>query len=176
MNQCNILSRNKIIRNIFFQDGWFTNEKFRPQANKTCIAYVTTLCWFGDNTWGKQCAPEVWFAWLLFPVPYGHLTELRARTQVCTNTLRQRQNGHHVTDDNFKHISFNKNVRILTKISRLFVPKGPKSNIPALVQIMAWQQPGDKPLSEPMMIRLPMHISVWYKTKFGSQNFGYQIW
>ena len=28
----------------------------------------------------------------------------------------------------------------------------------ALVQIMAWRRPGDKPLSEPMMARLPMHI------------------
>ena len=36
-------------------------------------------------------------------------------------------------------------------ISLKFVPKGPINNIPALVQIMAWRQTGDKPLSEPMM-------------------------
>ena len=35
------------------------------------------------------------------------------------------------------------------KISMKFVPKGPINNIPALVQIMAWRRPGDKPLSEP---------------------------
>ena len=29
--------------------------------------------------------------------------------------------------------------------------RGPINNIPALVQIMAWCRPGDKPLSEPMM-------------------------
>ena len=29
-----------------------------------------------------------------------------------------------------------------------------------LVQIMAWRPPGDKPLSEPMMVWLPMHICV----------------
>ena len=34
------------------------------------------------------------------------------------------------------------------------------NNIPAVVQIMAWRQPGDKPLSEPMMVSLLMHISV----------------
>ena len=28
---------------------------------------------------------------------------------------------------------------------------GPIDNIPALVQVMAWHQSGDKPLSEPMM-------------------------
>ena len=32
-----------------------------------------------------------------------------------------------------------------------FVPKGSIKNIPALVQIMAWRQSGDKPLSEAMM-------------------------
>ena len=40
-----------------------------------------------------------------------------------------------------------------------FFPKGP-INKPALVQIMAWRRPGDIPLSEPMMIRLPTHICV----------------
>ena len=39
---------------------------------------------------------------------------------------------------------------ISIKISLKFVFKGPIDNIPALVQIMAWRRPGDKPLSEPM--------------------------
>ena len=34
------------------------------------------------------------------------------------------------------------------------------NNIPTLVQVMAWRRPGDKPLSEPMMVRLPTHICV----------------
>ena len=37
-----------------------------------------------------------------------------------------------------------------------------------MVQIMAWRRPGDKPLSEPMMVSLPTHICVarpqWVKT------------
>ena len=40
----------------------------------------------------------------------------------------------------------------LIKISLKFVPKGPIDNNPELIQIMAWRQPGDKPLSEPMMV------------------------
>ena len=32
--------------------------------------------------------------------------------------------------------------------------------IPALVQIMAWQRPGDKPLSEPIVVSLLMYICV----------------
>ena len=60
-----------------------------------------------------------------------------------------------------------------------FVPKGPINNIPALVQIMAWRRPGDKPLSEPMMVRLPTHICVtrpqwvnWYNLNIWH---GYEI-
>ena len=30
--------------------------------------------------------------------------------------------------------------------------EGPISNIPALVEIMAWHHPGDKPLSKPLMV------------------------
>ena len=42
---------------------------------------------------------------------------------------------------------------ILIKISLKFIPKGLIANNPALVQIMAWRQIGDKPLSEPMLAR-----------------------
>ena len=45
-------------------------------------------------------------------------------------------------------------------ISLKFVPRGRINNIPTLVQVMAWRRPGDKPLSEPMMARLPTHICV----------------
>ena len=41
-----------------------------------------------------------------------------------------------------------------------FVPKGQIDNIPALVQMMVWRCPGDKPLSEPMMVNLPTHICI----------------
>ena len=54
----------------------------------------------------------------------------------------------------------NENVRISTNISLEFVPRGLINNIPALVQIMAWRLPGDKPLSEPIMVNLLTHICV----------------
>ena len=76
------------------------------------------------------------------------------------NTLRPRQHGSHFPDDIFKWIFLNENVWILIKISLKFVPRGPISNIPALVQIMAWRRPGDTPLSEPMAVSLLMHIYV----------------
>ena len=76
------------------------------------------------------------------------------------NILRPRQNECHFADNIFKCIFLNENVQILIKISPKFVPKGPINNIPTLVQIMAWRRPGDKPLSEPMMVSLLKHICV----------------
>ena len=76
------------------------------------------------------------------------------------NTLRLRQNGRHFPDDIFKCFFLNGNVSIAIKISLKFVLKGPINNSSALVQIMAWRRPGDKPLSKPMMVRLPTHICV----------------
>ena len=59
---------------------------------------------------------------------------------------------------------------IPNKIPLKFVPKGPINNVPALVQIISWHRPGDKPLSEPMMVSLLMHICVtrpqWVNTEF----------
>ena len=81
-------------------------------------------------------------------------------TYPCLNTLRPRQNGRLFADDTFKRIFLNENDRIPIEISLKFVPKGLINNIPALVLIMAWRRPGDKPSSEPMTISLLTHICV----------------
>ena len=49
---------------------------------------------------------------------------------------------------------------ISLKVPLKFVPRGPFNNNPALVQLMAWRRPGDKPLSEPMLVFVPTHICV----------------
>ena len=76
------------------------------------------------------------------------------------NTLRPRQNGRHFPDDILKCIFLNENGWISIKISLKFVPKGPINNIPALIQIMAWRRPGDKPLSKTMLASSLTHICV----------------
>ena len=75
-------------------------------------------------------------------------------------TLRPRQNGRHFPDDIFKLIFLNKNVGISINISLKFLPKGPINKILELVEIMAWRRPGKKPLSEPMVVSVLMHICV----------------
>ena len=42
----------------------------------------------------------------------------------------------------------------------VFLPKGPTTRIPALLQIVTWRRPGAKSLSEPMMASLPTHVCV----------------
>ena len=61
--------------------------------------------------------------------------------------------GRNLTDDVFKCIFINE-FCILIRISLNFVPKGPIDNKLTLVQVMAWRQTGDKPLSEPMLNQL----------------------
>ena len=59
---------------------------------------------------------------------------------------------------NYTDEHIDENIWIFIRISLIFVPKGWINNIPALVPIMTWRRPGDKPLSEPMMVGLLMHI------------------
>ena len=75
-------------------------------------------------------------------------------------SLRPRQNWCHFTDCIFKCIFLNENELISLQSSLTCVPKVQINNIPSLVHIMAWCRPGNKPLSEPMMISLLMHICV----------------
>ena len=73
--------------------------------------------------------------------------------EASLNTLRPRQDGRYFPDDIFKCIFLNENIWISINVSLKFVPEGRIDNIPALVEIMAWRRSGDKPLSEPMMVK-----------------------
>ena len=75
------------------------------------------------------------------------------------NTLRPWQNGCQFPDDIFKCITLKENVCISMTFSLKF-PEGRINNILALLQIMAWCRPGNKPLSEPTMISLLTYICI----------------
>ena len=77
--------------------------------------------------------------WPRSPTPHGVIG------LQWVNTLRPRQNGRHFTDDILKCIFSNENIYISIEMSLKFIPKSQINNIPALVQIMAWCRPGDKP-------------------------------
>ena len=105
--------------------------------------HVSHSWWEQRESWGRS----------------GHLAATGIPGRDCNlscqiiNTLRPRQNGRH-----FKQIFVNQNVKNSIDISLKFVLKGRIHNITSLVQIMAWCRPGDKPLSEPMMVRLLTHL------------------
>ena len=97
------------------------------------------------------------------PIPRSPIAQLwlcLSNLKGSDNPSRPRQNVRHFADDTFNRIYLNENFRVSIKISLKFVPKGSIYNIPVLVQIMAWRRPGDKPLSETMMVSLLTHISV----------------
>ena len=75
-------------------------------------------------------------------------------------TLRPRQNGSHFAADIFKCIFLNENVWISLMISLKFIAKVWINNIPSYVQRMDWCWPGNKPLSETMIVSLLTHICI----------------
>ena len=152
-------------------------KTLRPKPNSCHIAATISyaLSW-------KKCVP-LWlkFRWIL--IPSGLLDKKSTSVQVMVlpeqatnyylnqcwprclmplwmNTLRPRQNGGHFADDIFKCIVLNESVWISIKMPQKFVPKGPINNILALVQKMDCRRPGDKPLSEPIVVRLNTHLCV----------------
>ena len=139
-------------------------------TSQNCDCHVTWFCYQLIAKPGNKTATVSW------PDPYivqFHYNTVQYNTLLHTahwwlNTLRLSQNGCHFPDNIFKCIFSNENVKVLIKISLKFVPKGPINNIPALVQIMAWRWPGDKPLSESMMVSLLTHICItqpqWVKS------------
>ena len=71
------------------------------------------------------------------------------------------QNGRHFADDSLRRIFVNEKFCILIKFSLKFVLNGTIDNNPALAKIMTWHHIGDKPSSEPMLIRFT-DAYVWY--------------
>ena len=93
---------------------------------------------------------------------YLHSQCITVSLNICSpglNTLRPK-NGHHFADDILKCFFLNENAWIPNNIPLKFVSQGLINNNPALVQLMAWCRPGDKPLSETNMVRLPTHVCV----------------
>ena len=139
-----------------------TRSSFKSQISNILVFEATLIhCWPAGLVPLKVCQP----------VNSSH----PGQNDRVFNTLRPRQNGRHFPDDFFKCIFLNENVWIAINISIKFVPKGPINNIPTLVQIMAWRRPGDKPLSEPMMVRLLTHISVT-RPPVSNLGFGFAGW
>ena len=99
----------------------------------------------------------------LYRTSWGWVAHNLSRTGLSLdiNSLSSRRNKRHFADDSFICIFLTENVLIALKFS----PK-----LLALVLIITWCRPIDKPLSEPMMIILQTHLCVtwliWIKSVF----------
>ena len=95
----------------------------------------------------------------------------RYRNSRSTNTNFNAGCGSWRCRRHFRVIFFNESFCILIKFSLKYVRKGSFDNKPTFVQIMAWRQSGDKPLSDPMVISLPTHMCVtrpqWVNGRIG---------
>ena len=76
------------------------------------------------------------------------------------SALRPIQNDRIFFDKNFKCIFLEWKYTNFDKDFTEVCIMGQIKNIPALVQIMTWRRPGDKQLSEPMMVSLLTYICV----------------
>ena len=117
----------------------------------SCILAVGSVAWVGYRVDQDEEAPWPGMIWCTKVSPSASDPTMHGNT---FNMMRLRQNGRHFTGNILKCICLNENVWIPFKISLKFVLKFLINNIPALVQIMAWHRPGDKPLSQPKMVSI----------------------
>ena len=139
-----------VVQAIYYVDHWYKPTELRHHGGFIANVLVPNTCqatsnYHFDSTMSLPHMNHI--VWHRYHVP-------------TIRTLRPRQIDRNFADDVFKCISLNEHVWILLKISPKFVPKFRINNIPVLIQIMAWRQPGDKPLSVPMMVSLLAHICV----------------
>ena len=133
----------------------FLFGKFRSENNQT-----SARCYQQANSLEKEKRLRVCDVCVYLCMVWLVQSPLLQACAVVINSLRPRQNGRLSADDTFKRIFLNENIRISTKNSLKFLPKGLINNIPALVLIMAWCRPGDNPLSESMLVRSLTQICV----------------
>ena len=120
---------------IFFSEQ---SEDGEPQTLIKCLFHIEF-----------QWAAYLWFSRDEWYIPQ------RLRN---ISALMSTQNGCHFADDSFKCSLLNENVYILIKISSKFVPMGSMKYIKTSDPIMNCRWPGDRPQSEPMLVRLLTHI------------------
>ena len=126
--------------------------------DKSTLVHVMAWCLTAPSHYLNQCLSRS-------ITSYG-ITRLQWVNRLCR---KQRETsklhftgplGGESTVDILQCIFVNEDIWISINISLKFVSNGQINNNPALVQIMAWRRPGDKPLSEPMMVRLLSHMCV----------------
>ena len=127
---------------------YLLNRLFRRRSKKTSKLRITGLCAGNSPVTGDFPAQRasnaenvsIWWHHLYI---VSQASQWRYVVTVEVQTLAHLPRGQNVrrfTDDIFKHIFLNENIRIWIEISLKFVPNIPIANKPALVHVMAWHQ------------------------------------
>ena len=112
-------------------------------------AQLTCMVWYKCYVQSYKAGADLH----MFDSIHNVVRAAMSRKMYDFNTLGPRQNGRYLVCSWMK-IS----ITISIIISLKFVPKGSVNNIPTLITILAWRRPGNKPLSEPMVVILLTHI------------------
>ena len=135
----------------------------RPDFNFQQLFKQSIKVFIRFKLFATLLAHKIWFNQLLKPSA-SDVIKSSPLDKMTTN----------LAENIFRNIFMNEKFCIVIRISLKFVPKGPINNIPALVEIIARPQPGNKPLSESMMIILLSHICVirpqWVKQTIHISN------
>ena len=144
-----IHSQTSVVQPLKFGNGWVI-------SSHTLLGMWLLILGFKLKTmWVKVKGVQKCVEYVVL-TPITRTTELYSLCQLVTTPVESsplEQNDRHFANDIFGCIFVNEKFCILIKFSLKFIPTGPITNIPALVQIVAWRRPGDKPLSEPMLSR-----------------------
>ena len=134
--------------------------------NNSQILYYEKYSWWKDSWWWQPLKiypkPNIVSAVItLSNVSWYYMLQCNDRNNTQTTSLTHwgRDKMADISQTTFSNV-FSSMWMFEFRLKLKFVPKGPINTIPALAQIMAWRRPGDKPLSEAMLISLPMHICI----------------
>ena len=134
--------------------------------------------WKGDRTMSTNEWLLTSDFWQFLKPWHGRWYEYEIFIASCTDNIYDLENERWMLGDVIDHVGIygsrvaeglsafnvglvvNANMWIQITISLKFVPKCQIDNITALVQIVAWHLPSDKPLFEPMIVSSLMHRCV----------------
>ena len=145
--------------------GEFTGNRWTPLA-KASDAELWCILWSVLEQWLSKQSRRWWFETPSLSF-LRHYNESPIFCMLCCilchvilNISKLRQKWPPISRQHLPMHFREWKCTFFSNISLKFLPKGPIDNIPALVQIMAWRPPGDKPLSEPMMFTFLTHICI----------------
>ena len=126
---------------------------------------LSSLCWIELRLFNHDTCPSGHMSHSSSLYYLGYLREKASSFsgRLQCGMLRREQNGWYFVNTIFNCISLNENIWNSNRISLKFVLRGPINNKSWMIQVRAWHQTSDKPLSEPKM---SPYIDAWAPSQY----------